>query len=113
MKLDRILFCVLASIGLSMAANTWNGPFHIKTLSFDQDDFSLGKRRIEVTVQENNYIYRAITNDASFPSTDLEGLKLLFSALESAQAQKAKFMIFSENLDANGNWKFIGVKLVQ
>lgn len=88
-----------------------NGPFTIKTLSFDQDDFSAGKRRIEVTVKENNNIYRAITNDGSFPNTDLEGLKLLFSVLMSAQAQKSKFMIFSENLDANGNWKFIGVKL--
>jgi hypothetical protein len=78
-------------------------------VSYDQDDFP--KKRLAVTVMENTNIYRFVTNDASYPQADADGLKSAMSLLLSAQSQGKKVYLFCENLDAIGNWRFVGVKM--
>jgi hypothetical protein len=100
-----VFSCITSSL---FASHTWVGPFELKEVSYDQDDFP--KKRIEVKVVENANFYRFVTNDATYPQSDADGLKSVLSILLSAQSQKKKVFLLCENLDAVGNWRFVGVK---
>lgn len=91
------------------AAHNWVGPLELKAVSYDQDDFP--KKRLTVTVLENNNIYRLVTNDSNYPQADSDGLKTILSLLLTAQSQGKKVYLLCENLDANGNWRFVGAKI--
>jgi hypothetical protein len=99
-----VFSCITSSL---FAGHAWVGPFELKEVSYDQDDFP--KKRIEVKVVENAKFHRFITNDAAYPQADADGLKSVLPILPSAQSQK-KVFLQCENLDAVGNWRFVGVK---
>lgn len=84
-----IFSCLTASV---FASHTWVGPFELKEVSYDQDDFP--KKRITVTVVGNANIYRFVTNDATYPQADADGLKSELSILLSAQSQKKRSSCF-------------------
>lgn len=72
-------------------------PMTIKSLSYDLDDLNQGKRRVTVTVNESNMIFRCVTNDPNYPNTDADGQKMLYALLLSAQSQNARVEFYEEN----------------